>query len=162
MRTAVTVTARSQVAQAVTCEDYTCGHITRSPYRAVKRALFLFHAEAHEAVGSLVRASEAPEVVAALALMRAGAECAAVIEAGTLSEGEAVTLAASMPDPSTLSPQVLAVMALVCEGLSYPEIADEVSSATETVRSHVKRAMRATGTHNAVEAAVSLVAEGLI
>lgn len=161
MRTAVTTTARSRVAQSVTCEDYTCGHITRSPYRAVKRALFLFTAE-REGLGSLVRSSEAPEAVAALALMRAGAECAAIIDAGTLTEGEVAALTTVTGDPSTLSPQVLAVMDLVTEGLSYPEIAAQVGSAVETVRSHVKRAMRVTGTHNAVEAAVTLVGEGLI
>ena len=162
MRTAVAVTSRSAVAAAVACDDYTCGHITRSPYRAVKRALFLFHAERSE-VGSLVRATEAPEVLAALALMRAGAECAAIIDAGTATPADAEALVGyTVPAMASLSPQVLAVMDLVTEGLSYPEIAAEVGSAVETVRSHVKRAMRATATHNAVEAAVALVVEGLI
>ena len=53
-------------------------------------------------------------------------------------------------------------MALVTDGYSYPEIAAEVGTAVETVRSHVKRAMRATSTHNVVDAAVALVDEGLI
>lgn len=162
MRSAVAVTARSMVAQAVACEDYTCGHITRSPYRAVKRAAFL-HAAEEAGLGSLAVRTEAPEVLAAVALMQAGAECLAVVEAGTATEADAVALVGyTVPAMASLSPEVLGVMALVCEGLSYPEIATERGIAKETVRSHVKRAMRATATHNATAAAVVLTEEGLI
>jgi DNA-binding NarL/FixJ family response regulator len=153
--------AVSPVAHAAACGDYHCGHLSRSSSTAVKRAVFLYAAEC-STVGSLVRRSEAPEVLAALALLREGAECARILAAATgalAAEVAALTAAAA---PTRLSPEVLAVMDLVTEGLSYPEIADRRGIATETVRSHVKRAMRSTATHTAVDAAVALCEEGLI
>lgn len=162
MHNALALAATSAVANASACYEYTCGHITRSPYAPVKRALFLHLAEVR-GLGSLLVRTDAPEVVAALALMRAGAECREVVALMTDAEVAAADAAAPTGgDPSALSPEVLGVMALVTEGLSYPEIAAARGIATETVRSHVKRAMRATGDHNAVASAVSLVEEGLI
>lgn len=155
---ALSVTLASPVAQAVACEDYMCGHITRSALRPVKRAAFL-HAAEREGLGSLARGDEAPETMTVLGLMRDGAACSDVI--ASLTPQEAAEVLASLP-PVTLSPQVLRVMGLVTEGLSYPEIAEEVGCAVETVRSHVKRAMRATATHNVIDAAVVLTTEGHI
>lgn len=148
------------VAAAVCDADYQCGHITRSSSRAVKRAAFLFAAEGRD-LGYLGTRTEAPEVLAALALMREGAACAEVIDAATPGFIEAVAEVVPFA-PEALSPEVLRVMAYVTEGLSYPEIAAEIGCAKETVRSHVKRAMRLTATHNVIEAAVTLVEHGLI
>lgn len=163
MHAALATVVASDVAHASACYEYTCGHITRSPYRAVKRALFLHLAEV-AGLGSLAVRSEAPEALAALALMAAGAECREVLMAATDAEVAAAEAAAPATpiDPASLSAEVLGVMALVCEGWSYPEIAAERGIAVETVRSHAKRAMRATASHNVVEAAVDLVELGLI
>jgi DNA-binding NarL/FixJ family response regulator len=152
----------NSIAAACADADYQCGHITRSSSRAVKRAAFLYAAEVRD-LGYLGTRTEAPEVLAALALMREGAACAEVLDAATGATPEVVEAVEALTyRPADLSPEVLAVMALVTEGLSYPEIAAEVGCAKETVRSHVKRAMRLTSTHNAVSAAVTLVEEGLI
>lgn len=151
----------SGVASAACTGDYHCGHITRSSSRAVKRAAFLYLAEA-QGCGWLGRRTEAPEVLAAVVLMRAGAACASVIAAATGDEPAVAEMALALVPATPLSVQVLGVMVLVCEGWSYPEIADEQGIATETVRSHVKRAMRSTGAHTALDAAVLLTEQGLI
>lgn len=150
------------VSDALACEAYTCGHLTRSSSTSVKRALFLHLAEEH--LGSVARRNEAPATMVALALMREGATCAEVAAADS-PQGDALVAQAAReiaPRCEDLSPQVLAVLDLVTEGLSYPMIADRLGIARETVRSHVRRAMRATGEHSAIEAAVSLATQGLI
>lgn len=143
------------------CADarYDCGHITRSDSTAVKRALFLFLAES-EGLGYLGSRTEATEVLAALVLMRQGAECARIIAAAT--DTEVAEMAAEVAPLPALTTKQIEVLALVAEGLSFPEIAATLSKSVETVRSLTKAAMRATMTHSVVQAAVEAARDGLI
>ena len=148
---------------AVSCSEgrYDCGHLARSSSRAVKRALFLYLAEV-EGLGYLGSRTEAAEVLAALALLRQGAECADILAAG--GEAAATLMAQVTPDmhDRDCTPQQIEVLGFVAQGFSYPEIAAATNRATETVRSLVKAAMRNTNTHNAFDAAVAVAAEGLL
>jgi DNA-binding NarL/FixJ family response regulator len=148
----------SPIVTATACERYDCGHVTRSSSVPVKRALFLFMAEAAD-LGYLGSREDA-HTLAALSLMRAGARCAEVLRAGG-TEGDAV---AAVLDPAVTlpTPRQCEALALVAEGLPYPEIAARLTISVETVRSLLKAAMRATLTHSATHAAVVAAAEGLI
>ena len=151
----------SPILTACATDRYDCGHITRSSLRPIKRAVFLYRAEV-EGLGFLGGRHEDTATLAALALMRAGSACAAVLVAGG---AEADALAASLDAQGvlpTLTPRQVEVLALVSEGASFPEIAADLSISTETVRSLAKAAMRATGTHSVVDAAVEAAYRGLI
>lgn len=159
----MTVTSRVASPVAMSCAEgrYDCGHITRSSSRPVKRALFLYLAEVED-LGYLGSRNEPVEVLAALALMREGAECAAILEAGD-PQGVVARLVEQVGTlDRDLTPQQVEVLTLVAEGYSYPEIAQATGRATETVRSLVKAAMRNTLTHSAMDAAVEAARHGLI
>lgn len=156
----MTVLTTSPVALSCAEGRYDCGHLSRSSSRPVKRALFLHLAEV-EGHGYLGTRTEPVEVLAALALLRQGAECQAILEAGGSGAAALAAEAAASPvceRPCT--PQQIEVLRLVAEGFSYPEIAEATGRAVETVRSLVKAAMRNTLTHNAFDAAVVLVGYG--
>jgi DNA-binding NarL/FixJ family response regulator len=148
----------SPIITATACERFDCGHITRSSSVPVKRALFLYMAESAD-LGYLGSREDA-HTLAALALMREGARCADVLRAGGV-EGDAV---AAVLDPAMglPTPRQCEALAMVAEGLPYPEIAARLSISVETVRSLLKAAMRTTLTHSATAAAVVAASEGLI
>lgn len=159
----VSITAAQAASPVVSaCFDgrYDCGHITRSASVPVKRALFLYRAES-EGLGYLGGRHEAAEVLAALALMRVGGECADILVAGGAA-AEAVETALTSVPVSSPTPTQCEVLALVAEGFSYPEIAAQTGRAVETVRSLVKAAMARTLTHSAIDAAIVAAADGLI
>lgn len=149
----------SPVTAAMHCGRYDCGHIVRSTDRALKRALFLYLAEA-DGQGYLGSRREAAEVLAALALMRAGAPCQAV--AGYATEATAPAPVVVATEAPSLTPQQIEVLTLVAEGYAFPEIAAETGRATETVRSLSAAARRATGAHSTHEAAMVASRYGLI
>jgi DNA-binding CsgD family transcriptional regulator len=161
---ATTVTPAQAVSPIVgACFDgrADCGHITRSSSVPVKRALFLFRCES-EGLGFLGGRHEAPETLAALALMRVGADCADILAVdGPAAEAVTAILVDALEAVSPTATQV-GVLVLVAEGLSYPEIAAQTGRSVETVRSLVKAAMARTLTHSAIDAAVWCAAEGLI
>lgn len=158
-----TIDPRVTTPLASSCLDgrYDCGHITRSSSTPVKRAAFL-HAAEERGLGFLGGRHEAPEVLAALALMRVGASCREVLLASTPEEVDAFAATLVEPARPTLGAQQVTLLGYVSEGLSFPEAADLMGLSVETVRSHAKRAMRATATHSIVDAAVEAAALGLI
>jgi DNA-binding NarL/FixJ family response regulator len=165
----MTITPAVATPVAMSCAEgrYDCGHISRSSSRAVKRALFLHLAEVED-LGYLGSRTEPVEVLAALTLMRQGAECREILEAGD-PQGVMARMGEQVGTlDRDLTPEQIEVLRYVAQGYSYPEIAAATVSSkgtprkVETVRSLVKAAMRATLTHNATDAAVEGARQGLL
>ena len=152
-------TLSNPLVTATLCERYDCGHISRSSSVPVKRALFLFMAEAFSDLGYLGGREDA-HTLAALALMREGARCADVLAAAEGAECAALE-AETAEIVGTPTPRQVEALALVAEGLPYPEIGRRLDVSVETVRSLLKAAMRTTHTHSDTHAAVAAAAQGL-
>jgi DNA-binding NarL/FixJ family response regulator len=95
--------------------------------------------------------------------MRSGRPCSEVRNYRTpgVRAADVPATPATCTDVS-LSPQVLEVMALVAQGWDIPEIAEATFRSTETVRSHMSRARKATSAHSSMAACVALAGLGLI
>lgn len=149
------------VTSAVHVGRYDCGHILRSDDRALKRAAFIHLAR--EGGVQVSTASDGADVLAALALMTASRPCSEVRAYRT----PGVTAATRPTTPATVtevkvSAQVAEVMGMVVQGYDIPEIAVATYRSTETVRSHMAVARRATGAHSSMAAGVALVRLGII
>jgi len=66
------------------------------------------------------------------------------------------------PGPDVLSPREREVLALLAEGLSNAEIAEQMGIALNTVRNHVRSILEKLGLRNRVQAAVYAVRCGLL
>lgn len=149
------------VTSASHCGRYDCGHILRSDDMALKRAAFVHLCR--EADVFVSTEDEAADVLAALALMMSGRPCSEVRAYRT----PGITTANRPSTPATvttvnLSSEVLEVMGYVARGYDIPEIAAVTYRATETVRSHMARARKATDAHSSMAACVALTRLGLI
>lgn len=156
-----TSTVTNPVTASMHCGAYQCGHILRSDDRALKRAAFL-HLR-REAGHTVSTRNEAADVLAALALMGSHRPCSEVREYRT----PGVTASTRPATPATvtevsLSPQVLECIQMVAQGYDIPEIAEATFRSTETVKSHLSRARKATHAHTSHAAAVALAGLGLI
>lgn len=151
----------SPLTTSTLCDRFDCGHITRSASRAVKRAAFLYRAECEPDIGYLGGREDA-HTLAALALMREGADCRAVLVAGGADAASLTeTVEAALPDLK-ITPRQAEVLGWVSLGYSFPEIGAQMGVAVETVRSLAKAAMRGTSTHSVIDAAVMAAGEGWI
>jgi DNA-binding NarL/FixJ family response regulator len=148
------------VSAAVHCGRYDCGHILRSDDRALKRAAFLYLAREGGVEVSI--ANEAADVLAALALMRAGRPCSEVREYRTPGVRSSEVRSPATVSTVRLSDEVREVMALAVRGYDIPEIAEMTYRSVETVRSHFAKARKATDAHSTMAAGVALVRLGII
>lgn len=154
-------------ALATSCGRYDCGHVGRSNNQALKRAAFLFLAEQAGVTG--VRTSNEPAgTLAALALMRQGEACDTVAEVVRERDADTgrvrqrtVRTPTEHAAPHVTSGQA-SVLRLIREGYDIPEIAERLTLATATVRSHLGYASRNLRTHSALDAAVEATRLGLL
>jgi PAS domain S-box-containing protein len=65
------------------------------------------------------------------------------------------------PDRPALSARELDVIRLLSDGLTGPEVADELQVAHNTVRTHVRNAMAKSGAHSRAQLVALALAEGL-
>lgn len=146
-------------ALATSCGRYDCGHVGRSDNQALKRAAFLFLAE-QAGVTGVRTANEPAGTLAALALMRAGEACdtvAEVVRERNPETGRTTQRTVRTPTPHAegrVTTGQAAVLRLIREGYDIPEIAERLTLATATVRSHLGYASRNLRTHSALDAAV--------
>jgi DNA-binding NarL/FixJ family response regulator len=155
-RTAHPITASAH------CGTYGCGHIAKSSDRYVKRAGILH--QRRLAGHRFSTTGEDQRTLAALALMRQGRPCIEVrnyADPGALSARN-VPVTPATADPMGLSDECVEVMTLVAQGYSHPEVAAMTHRATETVRSLVAVARRATAAHTQEGAVVALYGLGII
>ena len=68
----------------------------------------------------------------------------------------------SAPDPSTLTPRELDVLALLAEGLTNPQIAERLFLSRKTVGIHVSRILDKLDAHTRGEAVAASRPRGLI
>lgn len=151
------------VASAVHCGRYDCGHVTRSDDTAVKRALYVYLRR--EAGAVIDTSTEGADVLAVLALMRAGRPCMEVRNWRTPGVTAATTPATPANTDAPLvkvSPQMIEVAQGVARGMDIPEIAEATYRSVETVRSLLGRCRQATAAHSSVAAAVKMAEWGLI
>ena len=69
---------------------------------------------------------------------------------------------ASSPSPAGLTPRELDVVELIARGLSGSEIAQELHLAHNTVRTHVRNAMRKAGARSRAQLVAKALAEGIV
>jgi DNA-binding NarL/FixJ family response regulator len=151
------------VASAVHCGRYDCGHVTRSDDRAIKRALVIYLAR--EAGLAPSTAAEAADVLAVLALMREGRPCSEVREwrtAGVTRSTAPATPATTDAPVIKVTPQMCEVATLVAQGYDIPEVAEATYRSVETVRSLLARCRKATSAHSSHAAVVTLARWGHI
>lgn len=151
------------IASAVHCGRYDCGHITRSDDRAVKRALALYLSR--EAGLPVDTSGEEADVLAVLGLMRAGRPCMEVRNyrtPGVTAASTPATPATTDAPALTITPEMVEVAGLILQGYDYPEIAEMTYRRKETVRSHAKRITKAANAHSAMAGAVKMVEWGYV
>lgn len=113
------------------------------------------HALSRGASGVILRSAEAGRLVAAIRALVADL----VVIDDTLAAGLLPELA---PPASALSPREAEVLALLAEGLTNADIADELDLSAHTVRFHVRAVLARLKARNRAEAVARAVRMGLL
>jgi DNA-binding NarL/FixJ family response regulator len=151
------------IASAIHCGRYDCGHVTRSDDQAVKRALVVYLAR--EAGVPCDTTEDGADVAAVLGLMRAGRPCSEVREwrtAGVTRTTAPATPATTGAPVVRVTPQMIEVASLIAKGYDHPEVAEMTYRSVETVKSLLARCRKATSAHSSHAAAVKMAEWGYI
>lgn len=154
----VRATLDTIAAHAASCGQLGCGHLGKSPSRAVRRAVILYAAEAIPGV-TLNLDGEAPEVAAVLGVLRTSRHARPVyVRQGRGFATHTPGLPPIAPDPNRIrmTAERVATFSLLIRGWSANEVATHRARALETIKSHMGYLRRETDAHDSMSALLAL------